>query len=102
MPRYFSDQLLHALRNHIDMASLLEHLCWPHKQRNGQLAFLCPLCQEFRSAVNPRTNLGRCFCCETNFNPIDFFMTIRGCDFVEAVHSLQPLLRVTPRDDTSA
>lgn len=37
-------------------------------------------------AVDP--NLLRCFHCETNFNPIDFTMAARECDFVEAVHYL--------------
>lgn len=92
MPRYFSDQLLRQLRNQIPMADLFRRLAWPHKLRDGQVAFLCPRCQEYRSAVNPRTNLGRCFHCETNFNPIDFTMAVRECDFVSAVQFLQPLV----------
>jgi hypothetical protein len=60
--------------------------------REGQLAFLCPRCREYRSAVNPRTNLGRCFACETNFNPIDLTMAVEGCDFVAAVDYLATLL----------
>ena len=63
MPRYFPDELLRRLRNDISWATLLEQLGWPHKQRQGQLAFLCPRCHEYLSAVNPRTNLGRCFYC---------------------------------------
>jgi len=102
MPRYFTDEFLWALRNRIPMKHLFEHLNWPHKERNGQLAFLCPCCHEFRSAVNPRTNLGRCFCCETNFNPIDFLMRVRHCDFVEAVRTLKPLLPApTPNSPTA-
>ena len=65
MPRYFNDDHLRRLRNNIPLATVLELLEWPHKQRNGQLAFLCPRCQAYLSAVNPRTNLGRCFHCET-------------------------------------
>lgn len=93
MPRYFPDDRLRALRNQIPMAWLIEQLDWPHKRRRGQLAFLCPRCGEFVSAINPRTNLGRCFACQTNFNPIDFTIHVRHCDFVEAVHYLLPLLR---------
>ena len=92
MPRYFDDDLLRRLRNDILWASLLKQLGWPHKLRQGQLAFLCPRCGEYLSAVNPRTNLGRCFYCETNFNPIDFTIAVRQCDFVEAVHYLKQLL----------
>ena len=92
MPRYFTDELLRRLRNDIGWASLLQQLNWPHKQREGQLAFMCPRCQEYRSAVNPRTNLGRCFHCETNFNPIEITMAIQEFDFVTAVRYLIPML----------
>ena len=95
MPRYFSDDFLRRLRNDISWPSLLEQLGWPHKQRHGQLAFLCPRCHEYVSAVNPRTNLGRCFYCLRNFNPIEFTMTVQQCDFVAAVHYLEPLLRAS-------
>ena len=92
MPSYFDDAFLWRLRNDIAWASLLKQLDWPHKQRQGQLAFLCPSCHEYRSAVNPRTNLGRCFACETNFNPIDLTIAVNNCDFLTAVHYLKPLL----------
>jgi len=92
MPRYFDDDFLRRLRNDISWELLLEQLRWPHKRRQGQLAFLCPCCGEYVSAVNPRTNLGRCFHCETNFNPIDFTMAAEHCDFVAAVAFLKPLL----------
>lgn len=92
MPRYFPDDYLYRLRNQIPFALLFDRLDWPHKQRDGQLAFLCPRCQEFHSAVNPRTNLARCFHCQTNFNPIDLVMEIQECDFVMAVYYLKPLL----------
>jgi len=92
MPRYFDDDFLRSLRNEISWELLLTQLRWPHKQRQGQLAFLCPRCHEYLSAVNPRTNLGRCFYCQTNFNPIDFTMAVDECDFVTAVGYLKPLL----------
>ena len=96
MPRYYDDALLHRLRNEISWTYLLEQLDWPHKQRQGQQAFLCPRCGEYLSTVNPRTNLGRCFACQTNFNPIDFTMAVQDCAFVAAVHFLTPLL---PREE---
>ena len=92
MPRYFSDTLLRRLRNDIPLASVMKPLEWPHKQRDKQVAFLCPRCQEYRSAINPRINLGRCFHCETNFNPIDFTMAVRECEFVDAAKYLISLL----------
>lgn len=97
MPRYFPDEILRRLRNDISWACLLKRLEWPHKVREGQLAFLCPYCHECNSAVNPRTNLGRCFKCGTNFNPIDLTMAVEQCDFVTAVQYLEPLLPHGPR-----
>ena len=90
--RYFSDDFLRRLRNRIPWERLLQELDWPHKQRLGQLAFLCPRCREYRSAVNPRTHLGHCFWCDANFNAIEFTMAVQGCGFVDAVHYLKPLL----------
>jgi len=92
MSRYFPDDYLYRLRNQIPLALVFERLDWPHKRRGGQLAFLCPRCQEYDSAVNPRTNLGRCFHCQRNFNPIDLTMAVEECDFVTAVHYLKPML----------
>jgi hypothetical protein len=90
MPRFYPDRLLRRLRNDISFSRLFVCLNWPHKRRNDQLVFVCPLCKETQSAVNPRTNLARCFSCETNFNPIDFTMAATACTFVEAVHFLEP------------
>jgi DNA primase len=101
MPRYFPDELLRRLRNEITWVSLLEQLEWPHKVREGQLAFLCPRCRECHSAVNPATNLGRCFRCEINYNPIDFTMAVQQSDFVTAVHYLEPLLPRGPQKPPS-
>lgn len=92
MDPYFPASLLRRLRNEIHFAELFADLGWPHRRRDGQLVFVCPLCQENRSAVNPRTNLARCFRCQKNFNPIDFTMVARRCRFVDAVHYLEPWL----------
>jgi len=53
---------------------------------------MSPICHEFQTAVNSKTNLARCFRCERNFNPIDMVMIIRGLGFVESVWYLQQLL----------
>jgi DNA primase len=89
MGKYFTRELLYRLRNEIPVSDVLQRLNWPHRQREGRLVFLCPLCGEFLTAINPRTNLGRCFACERNFNPIDMVMLIEGADFVTAVHFLE-------------
>jgi len=88
MPKRFTADLLRRLRNEVPLRPLLVHLNWPHKSRSGQLTFVCPRCGESRSDHNPQENLLRCFHCQTNFNPIDFTIAARHCDFVEAVHYL--------------
>lgn len=98
MPKLFPDLLIRRLRNEISFVRLFVSLKWPHKRRNNQLVFVCPRCSECQSAVNPRTNLARCFYCETNFNPIDFTMAVRSCSFVEAVDYLKPFLPQTSPD----
>ena len=91
MPRHFSDELLRKLRNEAPFPQLLASLDWPHCRRGGRLVFVCPRCGESRSDLNPQENLLRCFHCEANFNPIDFTILARDCDFVEAVHYLLAL-----------
>lgn len=83
---------LRELRNRIPIERVLAELGVPTKHREGYLRFLCPICQEFRTATNPRTNLGRCFRCERNFNPIDLVRLVEGGSFLEAVAYLEPLL----------
>ena len=92
MPKYFPRQLLYRLRNEIPVRQLLIQLRWPHKQHEERFCFLCPKCGEFLTATNPHTNLGRCFPCELNFNPIDLVMLINDCDFVTAVQFLEARL----------
>ena len=97
MPKYFPRQLLFRLRNEIPLERVIaEHLNWPSKRREGRFSFVCPRCGESLTAVNPQTNLGRCFRCEENFNAIDFVMQVTGRDFVEAVHFLTDLLPAGP------
>ena len=89
----FDDELLRRLRNEIPIDWLISHLDWPHKRRGGRFVFVCPSCAEAETAVKCETNLGRCFRCEMNFNPIDFTIAVRQYDFVQAVEYLLPLLR---------
>ncbi len=88
--RHFTNHELYILRNDIPIDALIEKtLCIPSRVAAGHFRFLCPLCKEFNTAVNPETNLARCFSCEENFNTIDLVMTIRKSDFVESVRFLQ-------------
>jgi hypothetical protein len=85
----FRKELLYHLRNHVPWKDLLDELKWPHKLRDSRRCFLCPKCGEYLAVVNPRTNLGRCFRCQRNFNPIDLVMVVWNCDFLTAVYFLE-------------
>jgi len=93
MAKHYSAELLRRLRNEIPIDWLIAFLRWPHKRREGRIVFVCPVCQESESDVNPKTNLARCFRCERNFNPIEFTMATQVEDFIQAVEFLKPLLR---------
>lgn len=63
----------------------------PCRVIKGCFRFLCPLCNGFDTAVNPNTNLARCFQCEKNFNTIDLVMLVRQADFVQSAKFLQSI-----------
>jgi hypothetical protein len=99
--RRFSAAFLRALRNEIAINDLvISVLRLPFTHSEGFLRFLCPLCGEFHTAMNPTTNLARCFRCQKNFNTIEMVMVVKNHRFIEAVRFLEPLLpspRQTPR-----
>ena len=93
MPINYSRAYLRRLRNEVAIGDLIaDTLGIPTKVSEDYLRFLCPLCSEFNTAVNPSTNLARCFRCQKNFNPIDMVMTVKGHSFLDAVNFLSPLL----------
>jgi len=85
MGQYFTKETLRRLRNEALITQVIQVLDIPAKTRDGYLRFLCPLCNEFMTACHPKTNLGRCFRCQRNFNPIDLVMVVKGLCFQEAV-----------------
>jgi len=90
--RCFSSSQLYALRNEINVQMLIEKtLHIPCRVTKGCFRFRCPLCNGFDSAVNPKTNLARCFRCERNFNTIDLVMLVRQADFVGSAKFLQSI-----------
>jgi len=94
MGKHFSSQALYELRNSIPLDVLIEkELNIPSKISEGYFRFLCPLCNEFQTAVNTKTNLGRCFRCEKNFNTIDIAMAWRNIGFLDSVKYLQTILK---------
>jgi DNA primase len=91
MKRRFSDEELSALRNILPIRFVIEKiLTIPSKEVEGIFRFVCPCCHESQTAVNPKTNLSRCFLCKKNFNTIEIYMTDRRASFVEAVKALLP------------
>jgi DNA primase len=84
---------LYRLRNHIPIATVIcDHLKLPTKHREGFLRFVCPDCGEFNTAINPSTNLARCFTCARNFNTIDMLMRVQKLSFINAVNLLSSML----------
>jgi len=84
---------LYRLRNHVPIATVIgDYLKIPTKHREGFLRFLCPDCGEFNTAINPTTNLARCFTCARNFNTIDMVIKVQNLPFMTAVHVLSTML----------
>ena len=77
MGQYFTKETLRRLRNEALITQVIQVLDIPAKTRDGYLRFLCPLCNEFMTACHLKTNLGRCFRCQRNFNPIDLVMVVK-------------------------
>ena len=95
--RCFSSSQLYAMRNQINIEMLIEKtLAIPCAVTKGCFRFRCPLCNGFDTAVNPKTNLARCFRCEKNFNTIDLVMLIRQTNFVQSVKFLQSIHQKGP------
>lgn len=89
MEKRISAEELRCLRNEIRTAAVIDHLGIPWKIRDGYFRFLCPLCSDFDTAINEGTNLGRCFRCKKNFNPIDLVMIELGKSFPNTVRYLR-------------
>ncbi len=99
MSRLFSSSELFNLRNHIPIEEFIQkYLNIPSKNRNGYFRFQCPICKDFHTAVNPKTNLARCFKCERNFNTIDLMMICQALSFVDSVNQLKKILQKYKRN----
>jgi DNA primase len=97
MKNRFSSRELFELRNNIPVDMLIrDQLQIPTKIRDDVFRFLCPMCNEFQTAVNPATNLARCFRCEKNLNTIDLIMTVKGYGFKDSVLFLKKLIENIP------
>ncbi len=90
MTRRFSSQELHFLRNKVPIKHVIvDLLSIPIHKESDKLRFACPLCHGFTTCIHPKENLGRCFSCRRNFNPIEIVMHHLKCDFVNSVKWLK-------------
>ena len=93
MPKHYSADYLRIIRNQIPIDAVIINLLNIEVQNDHQiLRFQCPLCSNFHTATNHKTNLARCFDCQKNFNPIDLVITVVKCNFLDAVQYLEDSL----------
>ena len=85
----YTDDFLKMLRNQVNIDRVIDLLMLDTRQGKDLRRFRCPLCDRFHTATNPKTNLGRCFECQKNFNPIDLVMAVTAYSFVETVEFLK-------------
>lgn len=87
---HFSRHELFILRNHIPVDILIKDgLKVSSRIMEGYFRFCCPVCREFNTGVNLRTNLARCFRCEKNYNTIDLVMLVRRSNFIHSIKFLK-------------
>ncbi len=90
MSQHYPDDFLRMLRNDIPIDEVIVDLLNLEVQKDRKtIRFRCPLCCNFHTATNHKTNLARCFDCEKNFNPIDLVITVGNSSFVDAVKILK-------------
>jgi hypothetical protein len=86
------------LRNHVPLRDVAHLLLIPWKMDDTLCRFECPLCKCFETGLHPKENLGRCFRCQKNFNPIDLVAAHRGDGFRTAVDWLMKLRTLMASD----
>lgn len=87
---------LRALRNSVAVLDVIAHLGIPTRKSGARSSFRCPQCGGYPTAINPATNLARCFHCQKSFNPIELVMAERHWSFLEAVRYLETTHGITP------
>ena len=92
MSKHYTADFIRMLRNQIPINEVIIDLLNLEVRNDHELLrFRCPLCDNFHTATNHKTNLARCFDCKNNFNPIDLVMTVENCGFLDAVKILRNL-----------
>jgi len=92
MSKHYPAGLLRTLRNQVPIDTVIvDVLRLDLRHNDTMIRFRCPVCDNFHTATNPKTNLARCFDCRKNFNPIDLVMAVTQCCFVDAVERLKKM-----------
>jgi hypothetical protein len=89
---------LTILRNHVPLRDVIHLLLVPWKMDDSLCRFKCPVCKSFETGLHPKENLGRCFRCQKNYNPIDLVAAYRGDGFRTAVDWLIKLRTLMSSD----
>ena len=92
MKSRFSSRELYELRNNILIENLIKGIQIPSKQSGDYFRFKCPICANYNTAINPKTNLARCFQCNRNFNTIDLIMFWKKYTFIQSVNYLKTFI----------
>jgi len=98
----FTKQQLYQIRNEIDIDWLINEKLHLIRQFNSIWRFQCPLCQQFNTATQKKTNLARCFSCQKNFNTIDLVVYSKKMNFAPSVQFLLSLLEKKARSNGNA
>ena len=88
----FNKQQLHQVRNDININSLIHDTLQLERRFDKIWRFQCPVCRQFHTAVQVKTNLARCFDCQKNFNTIDMVIYSKKLNFAPSVQFLLQLL----------
>jgi len=90
MAKHYTADFLRVLRNKISIDQVIKDLMYLEvRTTRGLFRFRCPVCSNFHTATNHKTNLARCCDCQKNFNPIDLVMTAGKHSFLDAVEILK-------------
>ena len=88
----FTKEQLVQVRNEIDIDWLINEKLNLERQFKSIWRFQCPMCQQFNTATQKKTNLARCFSCQKNFNTIDLVIYSKKMNFAPSVQFLLSLL----------
>jgi hypothetical protein len=78
-------------RNNMPIREVIYALRIPWRMDDQLCRFQCPSCKGWDSTLHPKENIGRCFSCNRNYNPIDLAEIIDNKGFRTAIEWLRVL-----------